>query len=143
MADTLFLLSNAKSTPKTKVKTEAKPDAPVPVPIVKKSMSFPPKSDPELRPDVKRKAKSDRVLKVPKVEEHPKQAFGCKGQPVFKIGFDKYVTVRKDPDLKFIIGEWIRTSHIEWLETSKQIALNLEQFNKLSGLMLVGTRRLG
>jgi hypothetical protein len=86
-----------------------------------------------------KKRKSSVVRKAKKVvEEHPKQAFSCKGQPVFKIGFDKYVTVRKDSELKFVIGEWIKTSHNEWLETNKQIALSLDQFNKLSGLLLSG-----
>src|SRR5450631_4031406 len=88
--------------------------------------------------DNKRKAKSVRKPKLAKVEDHPKQDFSYKGQPVFKIGFDKYITVRKDPELKFIIGEWIKTAQGDWLETSKQIALNLEQFNKLSGLLLSG-----
>ena len=46
--------------------------------------------------------------------------------------------MRKDPDLKFVIGEWLKFGQDEWIESNKQIALNLEQFNKLSGLLLSG-----
>lgn len=70
------------------------------------------------------------------------------GYPVFKICYDKIITDRlayssdKKPWLSFIVREWKVSTTGAWENTAKTIFLNLQQFNRLSGLLMSGAADL-
>jgi hypothetical protein len=78
-------------------------------------------------------------VKVPR-GENGQEAFQENGIPVYKIGWDKYISARPNgKSLAVIIGEWKRLPNgKDYQRTEKGITLTMTQFNRLAGLVMSG-----
>ena len=65
------------------------------------------------------------------------EAFKHAGHPVYKIGWDKYFLVEDaDGTPMFNLSEWTISESGDRSRTAKSISLTVEQFSRLSGLLM-------